>query len=77
MPLRCLLFVKRHFRQDGRLDQIFGLLGFFVRIHQLAAGIDQTRGHKNDQVPFDVLFSVRAEEVARRFGLPLKRGWLD
>ena len=48
----------------GRLDYVFGLFCFFVRIHQLATRINQARRHEDDQVPFDVLFRVRAEETA-------------
>ena len=40
-----LLLVEWDLWQNGRLDQIFGFFSVFVRVHQLAIGIDQARGH--------------------------------
>lgn len=54
--LSGLFLIKRDFRQDGRLYQVFGFFRFLVRIYQLATGIDQARGDEDDQVAFDVLF---------------------
>lgn len=43
--------VEWDLRQDGRLDHVFGL---FVRVHQLATRIYQSRCYENDEVPFDI-----------------------
>jgi hypothetical protein len=59
-----LFLVEWNFRQDGRLDYVFGFFCFFSRVHQLTAGIDQARGHEDDQVPFDVLGRSRFVAVS-------------
>src|ERR1700694_5075555 len=53
-----LLLVEWHFRQNRWLDKVFGFFHLFIRIHGLAAGINQTRGHEDHQVPFDVLLGI-------------------
>jgi len=63
----CSLLEEWNLGQDRRLDQVFGFFCVFVRIHQLAAGIHQARGHEDDEVTLDVLLRVRPEEAAWRF----------
>lgn len=59
-----LLLIEWNLRQNGRLDYVFGLFCLVSRIHQLATWINQTRRHKDNEIPFDVLFCVVAEETA-------------
>jgi hypothetical protein len=59
-----LLLVEWDLRQNGRFDYVFGLFCLISRIHQLATRIHQTRRDEDDQVSFDVLFCIVAEEAA-------------
>ena len=49
---------------NRRLDQSLRFFFFFRLIHRLAAGINQPRGDEDDQVSFDVLIDIGAEEAA-------------
>src|ERR1700730_4228969 len=57
-----LLLVEWHFGQNRWLDKVFGFFQLFIRVHWLAAGINQTRGHEDHQVPFDVLLGIGPKE---------------
>src|SRR5438128_535003 len=57
-----LLFVSGNLRQDRRLDR-FLFLFFFRLIDWLSGRIHQSRGHEDNEIPFNMLIDVGAKQT--------------
>ena len=58
-----LFLVGRDFRQDRGLQPFFFFLG---RVQGQTAGRDEARGDENNQIPFDVLIDISAEQPSNQ-----------
>ncbi len=63
-PATTLLLVIGNLRQDGRLELGDGLSLFFflLCVDRLSGRVDEPRRYEDDEVAFDVLLGVGAEE---------------
>jgi hypothetical protein len=60
-----LLFISRDLRQNWRLHR-FLFLFFFRLIDRLSGRVHEPRCDKDDQIAFDVLIDIGAEQAAAR-----------
>ena len=64
MVLPHLFLIRRDFGQDRRLQPLF-----LLDVERKPAGRDEARGHENDQIAFDVLIDIGAEQLAEKWNL--------
>ncbi len=61
---QCLFLISWNLRQNRRLQEPFL---FFPRgVNWQAAWVNQPRGHENDEIAFDVLIDVGAEQASNQ-----------